>query len=379
MQPKLSIIIPVYNVEPYLRQCLDSVVNQSLRDIQVICVNDGSTDGSLAILREYETRDSRIEIIDKPNGGQSSARNAGIERVRGKYLYFLDSDDWITPTLCEKTYYRLESTGADVVLFFYHEVPEKGQESRLSNPLSYCRHSVTRPQAHNLFEFFCVPWNRVIRTSFFRSLGVQFPEKFLPEDLYLHWILLVNNPHVELILEKLYHYRLLGRSIVSGRGSEYLGRTCQAFSLIKRYLQHVGKYEQYRDLLLTQKISNFVWYTSNRRDVHPDALRWFRESLDDEEIDFILNDASLKPRLRTPVLCLLGSNSLYWKYIWHIFNTRFLKKFTKPIERLAKPFSPRNVAECESRIRELSEQLAQRDHIIVDLRNHQNQLERRVA
>ena len=74
--PKISIVIPVYNVEKYLRQCLDSVVNQTLREIQIICVNDGSSDGSLAILREYEARDSRFMVTDQPNRGQSAARNA---------------------------------------------------------------------------------------------------------------------------------------------------------------------------------------------------------------------------------------------------------------------------------------------------------------
>src|SRR5215469_13757361 len=110
MQPIISIIIPVYNVEPYLRQCLDSVVNQTMRDIQIICVNDGSPDNSRAILQEYANRDSRIEIIDKPNGGQSSARNAAYPHIRGKYTLFVDSDDWIERDLCEKTYRKAEET-----------------------------------------------------------------------------------------------------------------------------------------------------------------------------------------------------------------------------------------------------------------------------
>jgi len=374
-QPKISVIITVYNVETYLRQCLDSVVNQTLHEVQIICVNDGSTDGSLAILREYEARDSRIEIIDKPNGGHSSARNAGISQVRGKYLYFLDSDDWIEPTLCEKTYYRLESTGADVVFFFHHEVAEKGQEMRQTNPLSYCQYSMKLPQPNDFVDFFSVSWNRVIRTSFFQRLGVWFPEMLLPEDLYMHWVLLVNEPHVELIPEKIYYYRLRNGSIVA-QGGEFLARICQVYSLIKVYLQSIGKYERYRTSLLTRKISHYIWYTSTQKNIYHEASRWFQESLDDEEMDFLRNDENLKSSVRDSALYLLGNKSRYWGYVWHLINSLFLKKIIKKFGRVFIPFPKKYIRECELRIQELSEQLTQRDRIIVDLQKQQNFSER---
>ena len=95
MQPKVSVIIPVYNVEKYLRQCLDSVVNQTLKDIEIICIDDGSTDNSLNILKEYAQKDNRIKIISKKNGGLSSARNAGLKFATGEFVGFVDSDDYI--------------------------------------------------------------------------------------------------------------------------------------------------------------------------------------------------------------------------------------------------------------------------------------------
>jgi glycosyltransferase involved in cell wall biosynthesis len=91
---KVSIIIPVYNAEVYLRQCLDSVISQTLRDIEIICVNDGSNDGSLEILREYEINDSRIIVFDQQNSGAGPSRNKGIENAKGEYIAFLDPDDW---------------------------------------------------------------------------------------------------------------------------------------------------------------------------------------------------------------------------------------------------------------------------------------------
>ena len=318
MNPKISIIIPIYNVEPYLRQCLDSVVNQTLQDIQIICVNDGSTDGSLAILREYEASDSRIEIIDKPNGGPSSARNAGISSVRGKYMYFPDSDDWIDVTLCEKAYYRLECTGADILLFFHRDVPEKGLGQ--FTPLITHQYPISPSRASDVIDLPGSTWNRVVRTSFFLSFDVRFPEVVLPEDLYMHWIHLTNEPHVELIPETLYYWRR--RKGSTADGGCYCGKAGQAFVLIKNYLKNIGKYEEYRTLMLTQKFSNYIWYT-----FHPDAAGWLRESMDEEEMDFLRNDESLDPKVREIVLDLLGEN------VWTKLERPTFYQKSKKIER----------------------------------------------
>lgn len=101
---KLSVIIPVYNVEKYLKRCLDSVINQTLKDIEILCINDGSTDDSLSILEEYKSKDSRIVIISQGNKGLAATRNVGIENAKGEYLAFVDSDDWINSKFLECLY-----------------------------------------------------------------------------------------------------------------------------------------------------------------------------------------------------------------------------------------------------------------------------------
>ena len=113
--PKVSVIIPVYNVEAYLRQCLDSVVNQTLKDIEIICVDDGSTDGSAAILKEYATKDERIKILTQSNSGAGAARNAGIARATGEWITFSDADDWIEPDAIEKMVAAAQREDADCV------------------------------------------------------------------------------------------------------------------------------------------------------------------------------------------------------------------------------------------------------------------------
>ena len=121
-QPLISVIIPVYNTAPYLARCLDSVLNNTYRNLEVICVNDGSTDDSLDILREYEKLDSRIIVIDKENGGVSSARNAGLDRMTGEYMTFVDSDDYLHPQFFSLLYEALQRTGSDVAAANYRDV-----------------------------------------------------------------------------------------------------------------------------------------------------------------------------------------------------------------------------------------------------------------
>lgn len=111
----LSVIVPVYNVEPYLSRCLDSICNQSYRELEIICVNDGSTDHSLLILQEYAEKDSRIQVITKENGGLVSARKAGILRASGEYVTYVDSDDWIEQGMYEHLIALAESEDADIV------------------------------------------------------------------------------------------------------------------------------------------------------------------------------------------------------------------------------------------------------------------------
>ena len=113
--PDVSVIIPVYNVEEYLRQCLDSVLGQTLRNIEIILVDDGSTDSSGAICEEYGSRDSRVRVIRQPNQGLAAARQAGMEVAEGEYIGFADSDDWLEPQMYEEMYAAGKTHGADIV------------------------------------------------------------------------------------------------------------------------------------------------------------------------------------------------------------------------------------------------------------------------
>lgn len=127
----ISIIVPVYNVEEYLGQCLDSIVNQTYSNLEIICVNDGATDSSRSILEEYAANDQRIKIIDKENGGLSDARNAGLRFAGGEFIMFVDSDDWLDVTACEKSIRIAKEQQVDVVMWPY--IREFGEVSLAKN------------------------------------------------------------------------------------------------------------------------------------------------------------------------------------------------------------------------------------------------------
>ena len=118
-QPTISIIVPVYNVERYLPQCLDSLINQTYKDLEIICINDGSTDGSLEILKEYAEKDSRVKVVSKENEGASVARNVALDMAIGTYLMFVDSDDWIELNTCECAIQAMTDYNVDLVMWDY--------------------------------------------------------------------------------------------------------------------------------------------------------------------------------------------------------------------------------------------------------------------
>ncbi len=203
--PKVSVIIPVYNVEKYLRECLDSVVNQTLKDIEIICVNDGSTDNSLQILEIYAAKDNRIKVITQENMGVSVARNSGLDIATGEYIIFVDSDDWSDLSLCKKILDNSEKTHADIICYAYNAVQDnKFVYSNLKNINKLCekQDSLKRIIGNQVFV-----WDKAFKRKFLIDTGVKFVEGLkCAEDLVFCLTLFYKNPHYAYINESLYYY-----------------------------------------------------------------------------------------------------------------------------------------------------------------------------
>lgn len=209
--PEVSVVVPIYNVERYLAKCLDSLIEQSLRNIEIICVDDGSTDASPGILAEYAARDGRIISLSQANAGQASARNRGLEISRAPYIMFCDSDDWYEPTMCERMLAAMQSApGVDYAACATHLHYEYGARLSRSDAKYYkIKHRGLVEVDDAVLQSTDVSvWNKIFRRDVMETYGLRFPEGVLYEDTaFYHLYALCAKRAVYLPEAFLYHYR----------------------------------------------------------------------------------------------------------------------------------------------------------------------------
>ena len=223
MKPKISVIIPVYNVEEYLNECLDSIVNQTIKDIEIICVDDGSTDNSLSILNEYLSKDERFLVITQKNLGPSVSRNKGIDSAKGDYITFIDSDDYLLNNdYLEKLYNACEKHNADIAVASI----VRGKEKKVKPFLNIDKEEVTTEYKEKL-KICDVPelnyvWNKLYRKSSWMSAGLRFPEGMYYEDTWLTHKILFYTGKLVGVPKITYFYRMRMKSIIHTKSMEYL-------------------------------------------------------------------------------------------------------------------------------------------------------------
>lgn len=206
----ISVIVPVYNVEPYLRKCLDSIVNQTYRDLEILVIDDGSTDGSGKICDEYAEKDERVKVFHTKNRGLSCVRNLGLDEAKGEWIGFVDSDDWIEPDMYECLLSRAEETGADVVeCGVFLEYRNRRLENTKEDVLLTGTGAVNALLQGKLSN---TVWSKLWNKGCF--LGVRFPESRIFEEYAVTYRLLYSADKVGTIPLSRYHYtqRLSGIS-----------------------------------------------------------------------------------------------------------------------------------------------------------------------
>jgi glycosyltransferase involved in cell wall biosynthesis len=274
--PLVSIIIPVYNVGPYLRQCLESVITQSLAEIEIICVNDASTDDSLSVLQEFAAKDPRIRILDKQkNEGLSVARNVGMDAARTKYLLFVDADDFVHPELCSKALHCAETTQSDLVLFGYTVVSDGRTPHAGSNFTETLGRTHPRdvPALLGLASF---AWTKFIRTQKAREIGMRFPDGLYFEDTPVHWMLVTLIDSIALLPVGLYYYRQRTGSI-SRRTDWTLTHRAVVCNHIREMLAKHGLFDKYADLFLEMELKVYCSIYDN---IAPEHKNGFWEIFD---------------------------------------------------------------------------------------------------
>lgn len=210
MKPKVSVIIPMYNSDKYLGDCIESVLNQTLKELEIILVDDGSTDNSGVICDEYATKDSRIKVVHQENGGLSIARNTGLDIATGKYVLFLDSDDLYLPNSCEILYNEIEKRNAEYVIANYQNCDDDGKlwarpifdKERYKN----FKLSITDYQ-DSFFIMNSSAGNKIFRRTFIDKLNLRFVPKAIAEDAIFTTYCFIKSKSVYYINDVVYIYR----------------------------------------------------------------------------------------------------------------------------------------------------------------------------
>lgn len=257
--PKVTVIVPVYNAEPYLEECIASVLGQSLGDLQLVLVNDGSRDGSLAIMEAHAQRDSRVTVLDGPNQGAAAARNRGIDVAEGDYLYFLDADDYLLDGSLEAMHSEATSFGADVVMGDYLELvrgnenpknlfdepffvdePERVEELR--SCVLYGLYARLRTSWCTSSRGIPTLWNYLIRTSIVTGEGLRLDE--VARDLFEDGLFLLDvlkyARSVRYGRFPVVAHRIVAGSLMHGYKPDYLERIERTNKRIADYIEGEG-------------------------------------------------------------------------------------------------------------------------------------------
>lgn len=186
MDNLISIIVPIYNTEKYLVRCLDSLINQTYKNIEILCINDGSTDNSLNILNEYATKDKRIIVINQTNSGAATARNNGLDNATGQFLMFCDSDDYYEPDMCQKMINAILSYNVDLVMCDCKYIKEEYfTTTRTQKDIKYHNlkligfHSINK---NNYDIINVILWNKIFKTSLVEKYHISFPDVYEHDD-----------------------------------------------------------------------------------------------------------------------------------------------------------------------------------------------------
>lgn len=266
---QVSVIIPVYNIAAHLEQCLDSVEGQTLADLEIICVDDGSTDESPVILASYAVRDSRFQVITQTNAGPGAARNTGLALAGGEFVIFLDSDDWFEPDFLEQMVRRARDTGADVTICRAIEFDTRTGRELPSEWMLKDRYlpgdCFTPEQAADyLFQFtYGWPWDKLYRTEFIRGTQISFPELPNSEDFVFVFQSLALAGRIAVLDKTLVHHRVNRMASVSNSRWLKPEAPYQATTLLWTALEQRGVYRIFERSFLNWAMEFLIWNVAN--------------------------------------------------------------------------------------------------------------------
>ena len=346
INPKISVIVPVYNVEKYLSECLDSIVNQTLKDIEIICVNDGSTDNSIFILREYASKDNRIKIIDKENEGLGYTRKVGLDNAKGEYILFCDSDDkYVADDVFEKIYNEIKKNNSELMIFRFL------YGDRNSDLLDNTNKSIL------IFNFYFSAWSKLYKKEFLDKYNYWFFPKYLKfEDMPFHIQCCLRTEAISYFDNVCYYYRVNNvTSIMNAKmGKKQLEDICKISLFVYNVLKEencLDKYNLEFTYLVISQIRKYFLKTLQRTDLVPVIKEIF------EKFSSIINSSLKLYQLTNNFFPYLNKESIK-------FYKVFIRLDTENICKYIEGKKQKEIFFFKKDIKNKNEQLQQKNELI---------------
>ncbi len=328
-RPLISVTLSAYNVEEYIGDCLQNIINQTLKDIEIICIDDGSTDKTLSILNQYAENESRFTVISKPkNEGLAIARNESLELAKGKYVTFVDGDDLMDLDLLRKAYELAEKDAADMVMWDYVTFINNDEikDEKATKP-TLLREKVKNKEY--LLRRPAFTWTKLIRTEKARELGIFFPLKLTRQDIPVHWHLITKLEKISLLPEVLSFYRQQSNA-TTYQTDRRVFDLLKVMDITQTYLIENNLFQTYQELFFEMQI-NFMFgmYDKAQKDLKVEALKIIQSTLTPLHWNYINSKSQLRWQAREYFKMSDGSiNSTFkynaWKFTRYCF--RALKK-----------------------------------------------------
>ena len=323
MNNKISIVVPVYNVEKYLNKCIDSILNQTKNNFELILVNDGSTDSSGDICDEYKLKYPNIEVIHKNNGGLSSARDAGIYAASGEYIMFVDSDDWIEPNTIEILNGVIAENKYDVIIYgLFMDFEINNFESyaivaqdKVYNSIELYLNEFEMYRSSTLFGY---AWNKLYKLNIIKMNKLEFGEYVYPEDVYFNFKILPYCNNIRVVNKSLYHYIHRERETLSKLKRDTLLVSNQVYDKTVEFLKMNNSYEVNEIYVNTTYLESIMLYIVNVLSLNKNYKKDLDEIYNDIKVRNALSSFSSKVKFFKIMY-------IFMKYKMVLTTVRFLK------------------------------------------------------
>ncbi len=327
--PLLTVTIATYNVQDFIRASIESILNQTFQDFEVICIDDGSKENTVTILQEYAVKDPRFKVIAKTqNQGLAVARNESLALAKGKYVVFLDGDDIYDLSLFEKAIHLIEKEQTDIVMWdylsFYNPAEIAKKQLELSPLLT-----ISSGNKVALLQRPAFTWVKMLRTAKAKELQIHFPTGFTRQDIPVHWHLITQVDKISLLPEKLAFYRQQPDATTAKKDKK-LFHLAFVMDVVQQYLKENHLYEPYKHEFLRQQLNLLHgMYDNIKEEYMEEALGLINERLTDEHYTFIREGGAIRKSGKLFYLGLKGDELSRLKLaVWQSIRSIY-RSFTK--------------------------------------------------